>query len=186
MTQKYDELNEIKARLQSGNKCYYGLSNLLKTRTISMNLKIQLYRTLIRPVVMYGCEVWTLRKLDQNRLLIFERKILRRIFGPCIDETTGEWRIRKNEELKQLYQMSDIIRKIKKKRLQWAGHAWRKEGTLIRMVQRGTPQGKRPVGRPRLRWEDQVRKDVQVTDPSADWKVLALDRVKWQDICLNV
>jgi hypothetical protein len=57
MTQKNDELNEIKARLQSGNKCYYGLSNLLKARTISMNLKIQLYRTLIRPVVMYGCEV---------------------------------------------------------------------------------------------------------------------------------
>jgi len=135
MTQKNDELNEIKTRLQSGKKCYYGLSNLLNARTILMNLKIQLYRTLIRPVVMYGCEVWTLRKSDQNRLLIFKRKILRRIFGPCIDETTGEWRIRKNEELKQLYQMSDIIREIKKKILQWAGHAWRKEGTLIRMVQ---------------------------------------------------
>lgn len=85
-----------------------------------------------------------------------------------------------------MYQMSDIIREIKKKRLQWARHAWRKEGTLIRMVQCRTPQGKRPLGRPRLRWEDQVRKDVQVTDPSAEWKVLALDRVKWQVICLNV
>jgi hypothetical protein len=115
LTEKNDELTEIKARLQSGNKCYYRLSNLLKTRMISKNLKIQLYRTLIRPVVMYGCEVWTLRKSEQNRLLIFERKILRRIFGPCKDDTTGEWRIRKNKEFKQLYQMLDIIREIKKK-----------------------------------------------------------------------
>ncbi|XP_050431103.1 uncharacterized protein LOC126839731 [Adelges cooleyi] len=59
-------------------------------------------------------------------------KILRRIFRPCIDENTGEWRIRKKEELKQLYQMPDIIRETKKRRLQWVGHAWRKEGTLIR------------------------------------------------------
>jgi len=81
LTDKNDELTEIKARLQSGNKCYYGLSNMLKARAISKNLKIQLYRTLIRPVVMYGCEVWTLQKSDQNRLLIFKRKILRRIFG---------------------------------------------------------------------------------------------------------
>jgi len=97
---------------------------------------------------MYGCEVWTLRKSYQNRLLIFERQILRRICGSCIDETTGEWRIRKHEGLKQLYQMPDIIREIKKKRLRWAGHAWKKEGTLIRIVQCGTPQGKRPMGRP--------------------------------------
>jgi len=87
-------------------------------------------------------------KTDQ---LIFERKILRGIFGSCMDEIKGEWRIRKNEEIKQLYQMNDIIRETKKRRLQWAGHAWRKEGTLIRMVQCGTPQGKRSLGRPRLR-----------------------------------
>jgi hypothetical protein len=57
LIEKNDELTEIKASLQSGNKCYYGLSNLLNARRISKNLKIQLYRTLIRPVVMYDCEV---------------------------------------------------------------------------------------------------------------------------------
>lgn len=109
---KNDKFPKIKSGLQSGNKCYYGLSNLLNARMISKNLKIKLYRTLIHPVVMYSCDVWTLRKSDQNRLLIFEKKIFRRIFGPCISETMGEWRTRKNEELKQLNQMPGIIRDI--------------------------------------------------------------------------
>lgn len=72
---------------------------------------------------MYGCETCTLRKSEQNKVLIFERKVLRRIFGPCLDENTGEWKIRKNKEFRQLYQIPDIIRETKKKRLQWAGHA---------------------------------------------------------------
>lgn len=68
---------------------------------------------------MYSCETWALRKSEQNKFLIFERKVLRRIFGLCLYENIGEWRIRKNEELRQLYQMPDIIRKTKKRRLQW-------------------------------------------------------------------
>lgn len=68
-----------------------------------------------------------LLKFEKNKLLIFERKILRRIFWPYRDEGTGGWTIRKNNELKQLYQMPDILGEIRKKRLQWAGHTWRKE-----------------------------------------------------------
>lgn len=63
------------------------------------NIKHQIYRTLIRPVIIYGCETWILVKFEQNKLLIFESKILRRIFGLYHDEETGEWRIRKMTNL---------------------------------------------------------------------------------------
>lgn len=77
---KNDELTEIKTRLQSGNKCYYGLHKLLKARTTSKNLNIQLYHIRIHSVVMYGCEVWTVRKSEQNKLPIFVRKNIKKNF----------------------------------------------------------------------------------------------------------
>lgn len=72
-------------------------------------------------------------------------------FGPCLDEITGKWRIRKNKKLKQLYQMPDLIGEIKKRRLEWVGQAWRKEGTLMQMVQCDILKEKRPLGRLWLR-----------------------------------
>lgn len=90
LTQRNEESAETKARLQAGNKCYYGLIKLLKTIMLLKNLKVQIYCTLIRLVIMYGYETWTLLKSEKNKLLIFERKILRSIFGPYRDEETGE------------------------------------------------------------------------------------------------
>jgi hypothetical protein len=89
---------------------------------LSKSLKVQLYRTLIRPVVMYGCETWTLHKIQQNNPLVFEQKVLMSIFGPCIDRNTGEWRIRHNVEIRELYQKPNIVDDIRKRRLFWAGH----------------------------------------------------------------
>jgi len=109
ITQNNEIQEEIKARIHAVNRCYFGLNKLFKSRILSKNLKIQLYRTLIRPVVMYGCETWTLHKIQQNNLLVFERKILRSIFGPCIDSHTGEWRIRYNVEIRELYQKPNIV-----------------------------------------------------------------------------
>jgi hypothetical protein len=124
LTQNNEIQEEIKARIHAGNKCYFGLNKLFKSRMLSKSLKIQLYRTLIRPVVMYGCETWTFHKIQQNTLLVFERKILRSIFGPCIERNTEEWRIRHNVEIKELYQKPNIVNDIRKRRLFWAGHAW--------------------------------------------------------------
>jgi len=90
---------EIKVRFQAGNKCYFSLTMLLKSRLISRNLKSLLYQTLIKPIVTYGSETWTLRKIYEYALLVFERKVLVKMYGPCKDELTGEWRIRKNKEL---------------------------------------------------------------------------------------
>jgi len=133
--------------------------------------------------VTYGSETWTTRKKDENALLVFERKVLRKIYGPCIDEPTGEWRIRKNKELQDLYQRPNIKEDITKRRLKWAGHSWRKTGSLIKIVQENAPKGKRPLGRPRLRWEDRIKEDIKKVRPGFDWKVLALDRETWRQIC---
>lgn len=114
---------------------------------------------------------------------MFERKVLRKIYRPCIDKPTGEWRIRKNKELQDLYQRPSIKEDITKRRLKWAGHSWRKTGSLIKIVQENAPKGKRPLGRPRLRWEDRIKEDIEKVRPGLDWKELALDRETWRQIC---
>jgi hypothetical protein len=83
---------EIKRRLNSGNACYHSVRNLLSSRLLSKNIKIIIYRTIILPVVLYGCETWSLTLREEHRLRVFENKVLRRIFGPKRDEVTGDWR----------------------------------------------------------------------------------------------
>jgi hypothetical protein len=67
------------------------------------NLKIRIYKTIILPVVLYGCETWSLKLREEQRLRVFQNRVLRRIFGPKRDEVTGEWRILHIEELRDLY-----------------------------------------------------------------------------------
>ena len=94
---------EIKRRLKLGNACYHSVQNLLSSRLLSKNLKIKIYRTIILPVVLYGCEAWSLTLREEHRLRVFENRVLRRVFGPKRDEVTGEWRKLHNEELNDLY-----------------------------------------------------------------------------------
>ena len=82
---------EIKCRLKTGNSCYYSVQTLLSSRLLSKNLKIKIYKTIILPVVLYGCETWSLPLREECRLRVFENRILRRIFGPKRDEN-GKWR----------------------------------------------------------------------------------------------
>jgi len=83
---------EIKSRLKSGNACYHSVQNILSYSLVSKNLKIKIYRTIILPVVLYGCETWSLALREDRRLRAFENIVLRRIFVPKRDEVTGEWR----------------------------------------------------------------------------------------------
>ena len=78
---------EIKCRLKAGNSCYYSIQT---SRLLSKNLKIKIYKTIILPVVLYGCETWSLTLREESRLKVFENRILRRVFGPKSDEN-GEW-----------------------------------------------------------------------------------------------
>jgi hypothetical protein len=87
---------EVKARLTMANRAYYGLQNLMKSRIISRNTKTLLYKTLIRPILSYGAETWVLSKQDEHCLSIFERKILRRIYGPAMDGEDGELELTKS------------------------------------------------------------------------------------------
>ena len=125
---------------------------------LSKNLKIKIYRTIILPVVLYGCETWSLTLREEHRLRVFENRVLRRIFGPKRNEVTGKWRKLHNEELNNLYCSPNIVRVIKSRRMRWAGHVARMgKGTGVYRVLVRKPEGRRPLGGPRRRWEDNIR-----------------------------
>jgi hypothetical protein len=152
---------EIKMRFNSGNACYHSVQSLLFSRLLSKNLKIRIYKTITLTVVLYGCETWTLTLREEHRLRVFENRVLRRIFGPKRDEVTGKWRKLRNEELRDLYSSPSIIRIIKSRRMKWAGRVARmgeKRNAYSLLV--GKPEGKRPLGRPRRRWVDNIRMDL--------------------------
>jgi hypothetical protein len=96
------------------------MKNLLSSSLLSKNLKIKIHRTIILPVVVYGCETWSLTLTEERRLSVFENKVLRRIFGPKRDEVTGEWRKLHHDVLNDLYCSSNIFRVIKSRRMRWA------------------------------------------------------------------
>jgi hypothetical protein len=113
---------------------------------------------------------------------VLENRVLRRIFGPKRDEVTREWRKLYNEELNDLYPLPNIVRVIKSRRLRWAGHVARMvEGRGVYRVLVGKSEGKRPLGRPRRRWEDNVRMDLQEVGCGREyWIGLAQDRDRWR------
>ena len=140
----------MKTRLRSGNACYHSVQKLLSSRLLSKNLKIKIYRILILPVVLYGCETWSLTLREEQKLRLFEIMVLRRIFEPMRYEVTGEWSILQNEELNDLYSSPNIVRVIKWRRMRWTGHvACVGEERGVYRVLVGKPEGKRPLGRPR-------------------------------------
>jgi len=94
---------EIKSRLKSGNACYLSVWNILCYILVYKYIKIKIYRTVMLPVVLYGCETWWLTLGEERRLRVFENRELRRIFGAKRDEITREWRTLHNEELNDLY-----------------------------------------------------------------------------------
>ena len=160
------------------------MQNLLSSRLLSKNLKIQIYRTIILPVVLYGCEAWSLTLRKERKLRVFENIVLRRIFGPRRDEVTGDWRRLHNVELNDLFSSPNILRVIKSRRMRWAGHVARmgEERGVYRLFV-GKPEGKRLLGRPRRRWVDNIRADLQeVGCGYMDWIGLAQDRDKWRTL----
>jgi hypothetical protein len=142
---------------------------------------MRIYKTIILPVVLYGPETWSLTLREEHRLKVFENRVLRRIFGSKRDEVTGEWRKLHNEELHDLFSLSSIIR-IMKSRMRWEGYVARmgeKRNAYKLFV--GKPEGKRPLGRPRRRWVDNIRRDlVEVGSDEVDWIGLAQDKDRWK------
>ena len=110
LTNKNSIQEEIKSRLKLGNACYYSVQNLLYSSLLSKKLKIKIYRTIILPLFLYGCETWSLTLKEEGRLRVFENWVLRRVFGPKRDEVTGEWRKLHNEELSDLFKGEYLVK----------------------------------------------------------------------------
>ena len=151
------------------------MQNLLSSRLLSKNLKIKIYRTIILPVVLYGCETWSFTLREERKLRVFENMVLRRIFGPRRDEVTGKWRRLHNKELSDFFSSTNIVLVIKSIRMRWAGHVARMgEERGVYSVLVGKPEGRTPLGRPRRRWVDNIRMDLQeVGCGYMDWIGLA-------------
>ena len=98
------------------------MHNFLSSRLLSKNLKLKIYRTIILPVVLCGCETWSLTMKEEMKLRVFQNMVLRRIFGPRRGEVTGDWRRLHIEELNDLYSSPNIVWVIKSRRMRWAGH----------------------------------------------------------------
>ena len=113
---------EIKSRIKLRNACYYSVQNLLSSSLLSRNLKIEIYRNIILPVVLYGCETWSLTLREEHRLRVFEIRVLRIVFGPKRNEVIGEWRKLHSEELSYLYLLPNIVRVVNSRRMRWAWH----------------------------------------------------------------
>jgi hypothetical protein len=162
--------------------------HLLSSRLLSGNVKIKIYKTIILPVVLYGCETLSLTLREENRLRVFENGVLRRVFGPKRAEVTGGWRKLHNEELHGLYSSPSIVRVIKARSMRWAGHVARMgevRGAYNILV--GRPEGRRPLGRPRRRWEDNIKIDLrEIGFGDVDWINLAQDRDRWRALVNTV
>jgi hypothetical protein len=148
---------------------------------LSESVKIKIYKITVFPVIVYGCESWPLILMEDLRLTVFENMVLRRIFGPKRDEVTGVWRKVHNKEFHNLYSSSNTIRVIKGRRMKWVGHV----ACMVEMINKhkilvGNPEGTKPLGRPRHRWEDNIKMDLrEIGFGDVDWIHLAQDRAQW-------
>jgi hypothetical protein len=136
---------------------------MFQSKLISRGAKLKLYWSVVRPAVTYSCETWVLQESEINKLLVFERKILRKIFGPC--KGNDSWWMKTNQELNQLINHKNIINIIRAQRLSWQ------------------PLGARPVSRLKTCREDDVEADIKIVtrlednSPGQD----KVERCGWED-----
>ena len=154
-------LNAYKHLSNYNHKMHNIYSLHIFTIFLLQNSKIKVYRSIILPVALYGCETWSLTLRKERRLRVFEKRVLMRIFGPKRHEVTGEWRKLCNEELNDLYSSPNIVQVIKL-RMRWAGRvACMGERRGVYRVLVGKPEGTGPLVRPRHRWEDNIKVYLQ-------------------------
>ena len=115
---------EIQHRITLGNKAYHDNQFFFKVRLVSKKSKLKLYWSITRPIITCDCETWGLRGTIKNKLMVFERKVLRKIFGPT-KERDGTWRTKINAELDELIRHKNIINHVRAQRLSWFGHLQR-------------------------------------------------------------
>ena len=175
---------EIKERIALGNEAFFANKKTFQSTLISKLAKLKLYCSVIRPVVAYAWETWTLKETITNKLIVFERKILRKIFGP--NNENGIWRMKTNQELDTIIKHKKIINFITAQRLRWLGYIERMQETRVgNAIYSWKHILRRPIGKPKTRWEDDVRKDIQKSKVP-NWKTLVLDRRGWTELVEKV
>src|ERR1700744_132045 len=171
---------EIRRRVTLGNRSFYSLQKLFRSKTLHRNLKCQLYRSLVRLILAYGSEAWCMTQTDEQTILVFERRILRTIFGGI--QIENNWRRRFNHELYELYAEPDIVKYIKINRLRWFGHVLRmdEESVPLKMLN-GHPDGTRRAGRPKGRWKEPGESNLKSLKVK-DWRTLSRNRSNWRSM----
>ncbi|XP_058460229.1 uncharacterized protein LOC131435938 [Malaya genurostris] len=180
VTADNDTSREIQRRILSRNRAYFGVRRTLRSSKIRRRTKLTIYKTLIRPVILYGHESWTMLAEDQRALGVFERKVLRTIFGGVRMED-GTWRRRMNHELHQLLGGPTLVQTAKVGRLRWAGHVVRmSENNPVKMILYNDPTGIRRRGAQRARWIDQIEDDLRTLRSYRGWRRTAMNRFEWR------
>ena len=142
---------------------------------------LQIYNTLIRPIVTYASERWVLKEKMINKLMIFERRIMRKIFGPTRTDG-GYWSLKTNQEINEILIGQNIVGFIKKRRLNLSGHVARMaKDNIVQKIKRWKPMSKRPIGRQKTRWEDDVLEDIKSINIGI-WKKVAQNRNSWKKV----
>jgi len=141
----------IQCRITLGNKVYYASQFLFKSGLVSKTSKLKPYWSIIKPIVTYTCKVWVLKETMKTKLMVFETRVFRKIFGPT-KERDGTWRIKTNDVL---IRHKNIINHIKAQRLSWFGrlHRMPEERMIKKKLYKWKPMSLRPQGRPKNRWK---------------------------------
>ena len=171
VTKDHDQIQEMKRRIGQGWSAFCKLDNIMRDKNVPMRLKRKVFNECILPVMTYGCETWSLSNTQLEKLVTTQRKMERIMIGVTLkDRKSTEW-IRKQSGL------TDIIRSIRESKHRWAGHvARRRDNRWTIRITEWIPHGnKRPRGRPRTRWCDDL---IQYVGPT--WSHIARDRKLWQ------
>ena len=151
------------------------LSGVICDKKIPTKLKLLIYQTVIRPTLLYGCETWPMSVKDEKRMSTTEMRMVRWAMGVSLLEH------RRNEEILEEAKVEAIATVMRRRRLEWFGHVKRRgETENIRAVAEMKMEGKRPRGRPKLRWNDTIRRDLKAWKIKEEW---ATDREKWKGLC---
>lgn len=179
LTCRGTEEEEIRKRIVKGSRAAGRFKQILLAKDISREAKIQLYLTVIRPTVTYACEAWIMKRGIAYELEVWERKILRRIYGGIKED--GEFRRRTNKEIEDLYNKPRITQIVRAQRLRWLGHIARMEDSRwVKRVLMSGEGGKKRRGRPRKKWLEEVKEDMRRIGVM-NWTEEAKDRRKWRE-----
>jgi len=162
--------------------CVIQLQKLFKNKNISKKLKLRLMNTIIDKTLTYASEIWTLTKRDRKQLNAFERKVYKRILGSVYDNEKINWGILTNKEIYASVKKPTIIETIRSNRLRWFGHVQRMEESRIPKrvlyMNLGTTRLK---GRPRKRWQVEVREDGRIVGGEG-WQEKVHNGEEWKKL----